>query len=165
MEAVLHRGRWLSETKEHSQRGKNPGKKRGSNLAAPCLIFIHTQALPLRPLPLPFLSLPLLSFPSQSGPSITYSLSLLPSHHSSPSLICSLADCICYGGARGGQKNTPKTVPPSRKYLQLEDKSILKHAEGIPLTLGCVPLCSGTFSGPKGSCLHVDIYPPQTQVI
>lgn len=82
-----------------------------------------------------------------------------------------LQPCLLYllrrskGGGQGGQKNTPKIVPPSRKYLQLEDESSLKHAEGIPPTLGCVPLCPGTFSGPKGSCLHVDIDPPQMQLI
>lgn len=68
---------------------------------------------------------------------------LFPSHHSSPPLIFSLTYCIYYGLARG--EHTSEMVPPSRKFLQLEDKSLLKRTERIPLTLGCVALCSGTF--------------------
>lgn len=75
-------------------------------------------------------SLPLLSLPSQSAPSITYSLSLFPlitarpfSSSASPTVSITVRE-----------KNTPKIVPPSGKYLQLEDKSLLKHVQGILLT-------------------------------
>lgn len=123
----------------------------------PCLIFIQTQALPLRPCPSPF-SLPLLSFPSQTAPSITYSLfplitARLLSSSASPTV-----------SITAGEKNTPEMVPSSRKYRQLEGKSILKHAGGILPTRGFLAPCSGTFNRPKRSCLHVDIYPQQMRV-
>lgn len=109
-------------------RGKNE-KIRESNLSTPCLIFIQTQALPLRPRPSLF-SLPLLSFPSQSAPSITYSLSLFPLI--TARLLSSSASPTVSITAR--KKNTPEMVAHSRKYQQLEGKSILKHVEGILLT-------------------------------
>lgn len=130
MEAVLQRGWWLPETKEDSLReGKNETKKRKSNVSIPCLIFIQTQALPLRPLPLPFLS-SFIILPVSICPSITYSLSLFPLI--TASLFSSSASPTVSITVR--EKNTPKMVPPSGKYLQLEDKSLLKQVQGILLT-------------------------------
>lgn len=85
-------GDGFQRPKRTAREGKTPTKKRKSNLCAPCLIFIHTQAFPLRPLPLPFLSLPLLSLPSQSGPLLPipfpFSLSSqLASSHLQPHLL------------------------------------------------------------------------------
>lgn len=168
MEAVLQRGRWLSETKEHSRReGKTPTKREGVISQHPAS-FLFTHKLCLSGLCPSLFSL-FLYYPSRLNLALLlpipfpFSLSSqLAASHLQPRLLYLLRQSK---GRGGGQKNTPKMVPPSRKYLQLEDKSNLKHAGGIPLTLGCVPLCSGTFSGPKGSRLHVDIYPPQMQVI
>lgn len=140
------------------ERRKNKKKRRKSNLSTPCLIFIQTQALPLRPRPSLF-SLPLLSFLSQSAPSITYSLSLLP--HITAHLLSSSASPTVSITAR--EKNSPEMVPPSRKYQQLEGRSILKHVEGLLLN-GFLAPCSGTFNRPQRSGLHLDIYPQQMRV-
>lgn len=79
-EAVLQRGRWLSETKEDSWgEGKTRKKKKKKRVISPhpaSFLFKHKLCLS-GPCPSLF-SLPLLSFPSQSAPSITYSLSLFP---------------------------------------------------------------------------------------
>lgn len=156
-------GDGFQRPKRTAREREKPPQKRERVISAHPASFLFTHKLSLSGL-CPSLSSLFLYYPSRLNLALYYLFPFLfPSHHSSPPLIFSLTYCIYYGLARG--EHTPEKVPPSRKFLQLEDKSILKRTERIPLTPGCLAPCSGTFNRPKGSCLRVDVYLPQMQVL